>query len=260
MNWPEIENLESLHSPGLLVDPDRVAANIETMIAMVGGADFAGRLRPHVKTHKMRDVAELQVAAGIQKFKAATIAEADMVAAAAGQDVLLAYQLVGPNIDRFAKLIRQYPQTSFATVIDDVGVVETIAQQIGDPHRPVRLFIDVDCGMHRTGIVLGSELERLRQRIESLSGVQYAGLHVYDGHLHQPDLGERQTAVAKIIATIRDYDVTNPSPAIIGGGSPTFACWAKETNWECSPGTPVFWDVGYGESYPELRFQKRSPY
>jgi D-serine deaminase-like pyridoxal phosphate-dependent protein len=256
MNWPEIKNLESIASPGLLVDPDRVAANIQTMIAMVGGADCVGRLRPHVKTHKMPEVVRLQVAAGIQKFKAATIAEADMVAAAGGQDVLLAYQLVGPNIARFANLIQRYPNTLFSTLVDDVGVVETIAEQIGDSQRPVCLFIDVDCGMHRTGIEPGDEMERLRQRIESLAGLKYGGLHVYDGHLHQPDLGERQLAATAIIATIRDCEAVNPSPTIVGGGSPTFASWAKETAWECSPGTPVFWDVGYGDSYPDLEFQK----
>ncbi len=102
------------------------------MIAMVGGADCVGRLRPHVKTHKMPEVVRLLVAAGIQKFKAATIAEADMVAAAGGQDVLLAYQLVGPNIARFANLIQRYPKTLFSALVDDVGVVETIAEQIGD--------------------------------------------------------------------------------------------------------------------------------
>jgi D-serine deaminase-like pyridoxal phosphate-dependent protein len=256
MNWPEIENLKSTASPGLLVDPDRVAANIQTMIAMVGGANRVGRLRPHVKTHKMPEVVQLQVAAGIQKFKAATVAEADMVARAGGHDVLLAYQLVGPNLARFANLIQRYPEASFSTVVDDVGVVETIAEKIAEQERPVRLFIDVDCGMHRTGIELGGAMELLRQRIESLRGVQYAGLHVYDGHLHQPDLGERQSAATAIIATIRDYDATNPSPTIVGGGSPTFACWAKETDWECSPGTPVFWDVGYSDSCAELEFQK----
>lgn len=255
MNWSEIKNLESIASPGLLVDPARVAANNQTMIDMVGGADCIGRLRPHVKTHKMPDVTRLQVEAGIRKFKAATIAEADMVAAASGQDVLLAYQLVGPNLARFANLIQRYPNTLFSTLVDNIGVVETIAAQIGDSKRPVRLFIDVDCGMHRTGIVPGRDMQQLRGRIESQSGVQYAGLHVYDGHLHQGDLAVRQSAANDIIATIRHCESANPSPTIVGGGSPTFASWAKETAWECSPGTPVFWDVGYSDSYADLKFE-----
>lgn len=255
MNWPEIQNLESIASPGLLVDPDRVAANIQTMIQMVGGADDVGRLRPHVKTHKMPEVIRMQVAAGIDKFKAATIAEAAMVAAAGGRDVLLAYQLVGPNLGRFADLIQRFPHTRFSTLVDDLGVVEMIDQQLGDPRRPLSLFIDVDCGMHRTGIEPEAGLVALRKRIDSLSGVQYAGLHVYDGHLHQPELNARQAAAGPIIDTIRQLEQANPSPTVVGGGSPTFGIWARETAWECSPGTPVFWDVGYGTAYPDLEFQ-----
>ena len=254
MNWPEIKNLESIASPGLLVDAAAVTRNIQAMIDMVGGPKQASRLRPHVKTHKMPEVVRLQVAAGITKFKTATIAEAEMTAAAGGQDVLLAYQPVGPNVGRLAALIDRYPKTSFAAITDDIGVAETLAQCVGNPDRPLRLLIDVDCGMHRTGIELGPAMDRLRRRIESLPGISYAGLHVYDGHLHAPSLDERKAAANQIIKKIRDYDSIHASPTIVGGGSPTFACWAGETNWECSPGTPVFWDAGYGDSYPDLEF------
>jgi D-serine deaminase-like pyridoxal phosphate-dependent protein len=253
MNWQEITNLETVASPGLLVDAERVASNIQAMIDVVGGQ--ASRLRPHVKTHKMPDVIRLQMHAGITKFKVATIAEAEMVAGAGGLDVMLSYQPVGPNVDRLAKLIDHYENTTFATVTDSINVVETLANKFTDPGRPLRLFIDVDCGMHRTGIELGPDLDRLRGRIEKSSpGLQYAGLHVYDGHLHAPSLEERRSAAREIIATLTQYDRENPSPAIVGGGSPTFAIWAAETSWDCSPGTPVFWDVGYGSSYPDLEF------
>ena len=69
------------------------------MVDMAGGAS---RLCPHVKTHKMAEVVRLQQAAGIDRFKCATIAEAEMLARCPAKDVLLAYQMVGPNADRFA--------------------------------------------------------------------------------------------------------------------------------------------------------------
>lgn len=252
MNWRRIKGLDAVASPGLLVDADRVEQNIERMVAIVGGEP--SRLRPHVKTHKMPAVVQLELAAGISKFKAATIAEAEMVATEGGKDVLLAYPVVGPNIERLAGLITRHPATSFAAVTDNIAVAETLAERFGDSAEPLRVFIDVDCGMHRTGIEFGPGLDRLRERIESLPGLQYAGLHVYDGHLHDPSLDERKSAAGKIIATLRDYDRTHPSPTIIGGGSPTFALWAEQTSWECSPGTTVFWDVGYGSNYPDLEF------
>src|SRR4051812_34412648 len=90
-------------SPSLLIDRSLVRGNLEAMIAMARGA---GRLRPHVKTHKMPALVRMCEAMGIRKHKCATIAEAEMVAAAGGTDVLLAYPLVGPNIARLARLVR----------------------------------------------------------------------------------------------------------------------------------------------------------
>tara|TARA_Y100000588_G_C14008086_1_gene818704 strand:- start:496 stop:846 length:351 start_codon:yes stop_codon:yes gene_type:complete len=85
--------LEAIPSPALLIIPDRVEANVDRMLAMVGGD--ATRLRPHVKTHKMAEVLRLQVAKGIAQFKCATIAEAEMTAMAGG-----ARRLVGSPAGR----------------------------------------------------------------------------------------------------------------------------------------------------------------
>ena len=134
MDWKPISGLESIPSPGLLVDADRVTNNIHTMIDIVGSSNV-GRLRPHVKTHKMSEVVRMQLDAGITKFKAATIAEAQMIAQAGGADVLIAYQMVGPNISRLGQLIEQFPETSFATVTDDIPVAEQLADQIGNLNR-----------------------------------------------------------------------------------------------------------------------------
>jgi D-serine deaminase-like pyridoxal phosphate-dependent protein len=108
--------------------------------------------------------------------------------------------------------------------------------------------------MHRTGIELGPRLRPLRQQIESSPALRYAGLHVYDGHLHDPSLTHRQSQVESILATVQAYDELHSSPRIVVGGSPTFDLWAHQSHWQCSPGTPLFWDVGYGTKFPELPF------
>ena len=110
--------------------------------------------------------------------------------------------------------------------------------------------------LHRTGIAFGTGLDRLRQTIEQSENLDFAGLHVYDGHLHQPEIDQRRESALQIIQRVRQYLDQNPVPTIVGGGSPTFPFWAEETDWECSPGTPVFWDVGYANSYPDLPFRK----
>lgn len=251
MTWTHVDQLAYVTSPGLLVNPELVQANVDKMIAIAGSP---ARLRPHVKTHKMPDAVRLQIDAGIKKFKAATIKEAAMVAEAGGDDVLVSYPMVGPNVKRLFDLTQRFDNTSFATIVDNVDAARSLSEAF--TNQPLKVYIDVDCGMHRTGVPLGTKLESLRTQIESLPGVQYAGLHVYDGHLHQPEIEIRRDAAQQIISTIREYDQADPSPAIIGGGSPTFPFWAEQTPWECSPGTPIFWDAGYGQAYPDLQFDK----
>ena len=104
MSWSSIANLQSVASPGLLVDPATVKANIDLMITAVGGR--ADRLRPHVKTHKMPEAIQLQSRAGITKFKAATIAEAEMIAATCDADCALGLPIGGAQCRSFSRLDR----------------------------------------------------------------------------------------------------------------------------------------------------------
>ncbi|MFM8436504.1 MAG: alanine racemase [Planctomycetia bacterium] len=114
-DWYRIANESEIPSPALLVYPERIAENLRRMIALAGRAD---RLRPHVKTHKMPEVIRLCLAAGIDRFKAATIAEAEMTAAAGGRDVLLAYPAVGPTAPRLAALARRFPAVKIRAAVD----------------------------------------------------------------------------------------------------------------------------------------------
>ncbi|MGB7342950.1 MAG: D-TA family PLP-dependent enzyme [Pirellulaceae bacterium] len=263
MDFFQLANADALPSPCLVVDVDRVQRNIAKMLQMVDGD--ATRLRPHVKTHKMPGVIELQIDSGITSFKTATLAEAQMVASVGGSDVLIAHQLVGPKIQRFHQLVQQYPDVSFAPIVDDYDIAQQIAGTFAADQKSLAIYVDVDCGMHRTGIPLGAGCDALIQKIDFLDGVKFAGLHVYDGHLHQTAWDERCIAAETIIADVREFLKQYPSAQVVGGGSPTFAVWAKQADckqadckqadWQCSPGTPVFWDVGYGRAYPDLEFE-----
>ena len=107
-SWYLVDDINEIDSPALLIYKDRVQHNIALAIQIVGDAD---RLRPHVKTHKSPEAVKLMLAAGITKFKCATIAEAEMLAMIDAPDVLLAYQPVGPKLGRFISLIKKYPST-----------------------------------------------------------------------------------------------------------------------------------------------------
>jgi len=254
--WYEIANVNEIPSPALAFYPERIEENIRQMIRIAGRA---GRLRPHVKTHKTPEIVRLQLKHGITRFKCSTIAEAEMTAAAGAPDVLLAMQPVGPAIARFFALKRKFPGTSFSAVVDSEEVVVNIARAAAGSGADARLWLDVNSGMDRTGIAPGDEAVRLYRLIQESNGLTAAGLHVYDGHIHESDPAARarqcDDEYAAIDAMIHSLQAAGLHvPAVVAGGSPTFPVHAKRAGVELSPGTPLLWDAGYAASYPDLDF------
>lgn len=256
--WYAVGNLEQIASPALLVYRDRVEDNIRRMIARAGGT---GRLRPHVKTHKMAEVARLHLLGGITRFKCATIAEAEMLGRVEAPDVLLAYQPVGPNMRRFVELARAFPRTRFSTLVDNAETARELgaAGLRASPPITATVYLDVDCGMHRSGAQLDDGTLGLYQALSGLSGLRVAGVHAYDGHIHTPDPARRQAECNEAFTPLlawREAVVKAglPRPVVVAGGTPTFPWHAARNDFECSPGTCVFWDAGYQRHFPDLDF------
>lgn len=255
--WYLVENADDIPSPALLIYRARVEANLRQMVAIAGGAE---RLRPHVKTHKLAEVTRLQMAAGTTRFKCATIAEAEMVASCGARDVLLAFQPVGPNVGRLRQLAERFSETSFSTVVDDEAALERISAGFNDAPAPLDLLLDLDVGMHRSGIAPGRRAADLYARIAAVPGVRQGGVHAYDGHIRDFDLQARAAAADRAFAPVRDLVAAlrgdgHAVPRIVVGGTPTFPVHAPRDGVELSPGTCVFWDAGYGASLPDLPFQ-----
>ncbi len=252
--WPE--NAAEIPSPALLIDLAAVDRNLARMLAIAGRPD---RLRPHVKTHKLPQLIRRQLTLGITKFKCATIAEAEMVADCGAPDVMLAGQPVGPNVPRLLALARRFPATRFSTMADDEGAIRELSRQAAEAGVTIDVFLDLDVGQHRTGIAPGPRAAQLYRLISALPGLRTAGLHAYDGHIHDSDLATRIVAcetayepVEALRAELVRADL--PVPRIVAGGTPTFPIHALR-GVECSPGTCVLWDAGYGTKMPDLLFE-----
>ncbi len=199
------------------------------------------------------------LAHGIRKFKAATIAEAEMCAMAGAPDVLLAYPPVGPRADRLADLAREHPATRFSVVVDDPGVARALSSVAVSRGLELEVLVDIDCGQHRTGIAPGEGAVALYRLLASLPGLRPGGLHVYDGHLHDRDPVERRRRCDEAfapVARLRDQllQAGLPVPRVVAGGTPTFPIHAGRPEVECSPGTCVFWDHGYATNLPDLDY------
>lgn len=252
-------HIHELLSPSLLVYPKLIGQNLDAMIRVAGSVT---RLRPHCKTHKMREVVSMQLARGITKHKCATLMEAEMLAECGVKDILLAYNVVGPNIARVVRLLERWPEVKFACTGDYLPAVAELGAAVSAIGRTVEVLLDIDVGMHRTGAAAGPQAIELYRMIAKTPGIKSGGLHVYDGHNHQPDLADRRTAAReawRIASALRDQleQQDLPVPRIVCGGTPTFPVFAEidDPAIELSPGTTVLHDKGYGGNFPDLPFE-----
>ncbi|MEO1450972.1 MAG: D-TA family PLP-dependent enzyme [Bacteroidota bacterium] len=254
--WYYLEDPNAIDSPALLVNPDQVRHNIDHAIQIAG--DVA-RLRPHIKTHKSPQVIQMHLNRGIRKFKCATIAEAEMLAKAGADQVLLAYQPVGPRLERLLALIAHYPAVRFAALVDDMNVLQAAGSTAQARNLTLSLWLDLDVGMGRTGIKPGAAAMDLWRALTDHPHLESGGWHAYDGHFRQPDFEARRVASDAAFKAVEEMLASLPAdlprPIIVAGGSPTFPVHVRRTQVELSPGTYPYWDAGYGEGLPDLPFE-----
>lgn len=254
--WYWIDDVAQLDTPALVLYPDRVKQNIALLKSTIGDVN---RLRPHVKTNKSREASRLLLEAGIQKFKCATIAEAEMLAIIGAPDVLLAYQPNEVKMHRLLALMNAYPETQFSCLVDNSITARELSDLAVAAGLVVPVYIDLNVGMNRTGIAPGGAVLTLYTELDQLPGVRPVGLHAYDGHLRNSDLAIRAAqcdAAFWPVQLLRETLMARgfAKPVIVIGGSPTFPIHAKRPDVECSPGTFIYWDKGYQTILPEQAF------
>lgn len=254
-----VEDVSEIHSPGLLVYLDIVKSNLAEMINVAGGA---GRLCPHCKTHKTREITKLMLESGITHHKCATIAEAEMLASVGVEDVLVAYQMVGPNVVRLSHLIDTFRSTRFTTLIDNPKSLNELSAVMKTKAANVGVLIDLETGMERTGILPRMPAIELIEMAMAADGITFAGLHWYDGHNRQPDVQERE-AVAnagwKRLQQFHDQLLLSGITVnrIVAAGIGSFPVLAKapEAKLQLSPGTTIYFDAEMEEKFPEMNYQ-----
>ena len=246
---------EEIASPQLVYYKEYLLENIRHTIELAGGT---ARLWPHIKTHKMRRLVEMQITMGICRFKCATIAEAEMCAEAGAQHIAVAYPLVGPNIQRFVKLCQVFPKVHFYAVGDNTHQIELLGQAAQAAGITVQVLMDMDMGQHRTGVCL-EQAQTMYASWEQLPGVHMVGMHCYDGHRHEAEYAVRSKEVCSIDKQLEALKADLQAQGLccdicIMGGTPSFPCHAAATQEFLSPGTCIVQDAGYEAAYPDLKF------
>lgn len=254
-DWYHINNINELDTPALTVYPERVEENMRILKSFLPDVE---RLCPHVKTHKSAEITKLMMEEGINNFKCATIAEAEMLAMTGAGNIVLAYQPVGPKVIRLVNLVKKYLSSDFSCLIDNLPSAKAIAGEFEKNNLTINVFIDLNVGMNRTGIKPEDALT-LYHQCKPLNGIAIIGLHAYDGHIRDSDLNTRTQRCDEAFEPVKTLqaDIEKQSGKkmiVIAGGTPTFPIHAKRDDVLCSPGTFAYWDKGYESILPEQRF------
>ena len=175
--------LESLATPFLYVDLDRMTSNIERMA--VAARELGVRVRPHAKTHKVPEIARLQLAAGATGITLAKVSEAEIFADGGIEDVFLAYQVVAPAA--LERLVRLAGRAKLRCAVDSRAGAELLSRAAKDGGIELEVMLEIDLGIGRTGARAGAPACELAQRIADLPSLRLVGVYGFRGFAASAD-------------------------------------------------------------------------
>lgn len=244
--------LHDLPTPALVIDLDAFEANLKKMRDFY--AERKAGLRPHSKTHKCPIIARMQMELGAVGICCAKVSEAEVMLRHGLSKILISSPVVTPDkIARVIELARQSPDVQI--VLDQ----ERNARDYSDAARAAGItlpvFIDLDPGLHRTGIQPGEPALKLRETIESLPNLRFGGLQFYEGRLmHRKGFEERRKASLETFAKAVESRKLMESkgfevPILSGGGTGTYNidCEVPELD-DIQVGSYIFMDAEYRAS------------
>ncbi len=238
--------LASVSTPALVIDRERLEANIVDMAARARTAGVA--LWPHGKTHKCAEIAALQRDAGAAGLTVATVAEAEYFAAAGVRDILIAYPPVGAW--RLARLTRLAASASIRVVLDDGAVLGELIDACRAAGVRIPYLWEVDCGTGRLGTAPGQATVEALTDAPRAPECPFDGLMTFGGHAYG---AEDDAALEAAAAAERDaLAVTAQAlaragiecPTRSGGTTPTIHRLRPGSGLtEARPGNYVFYDA-----------------
>jgi len=245
----------ALPTPAALVDLATLDANIATMAAFF--AEHPAVLRPHAKTHRAPAVARRQLAAGAVGVTCAKVGMAEAMVDGGVGDVFIANQVVAPGA--IARLCALGQRARVRVIADDAGNVAQLGAAATAAGITLPVLIEIDAGMGRCGTPPGAPALALATGIARTSGLAFAGIHVYEGHVVQhpdPAIRRRETELMldRALAS-RDLLLRHglPTETFTCGGTGTYAISGVYPGvTEHQSGSYVYMDPGYRDKLPEF--------
>jgi D-serine deaminase-like pyridoxal phosphate-dependent protein len=236
--------ISDVDTPALLVNLDCLRANLDRMAHLARNADL--KLRPHTKTHKTVEIAKMQLEAGASGITVAKLGEAEVMADAGVDDILIAHEIVGgAKIERLVELAKR---VRIAVGVDSLEAATPLSMMFAQQGIRLRVLVEVDIGLRRCGIQPDSVVDFVRS-INALPGLNLVGLFAYPGHVYAAR-GENEVAgiaayECRVMGDLaqRVAHLASVANWVSGGSTPTAPHYHPECGLtEMRPGTYVFND------------------
>jgi D-serine deaminase-like pyridoxal phosphate-dependent protein len=216
-------------TPVAVIDMDRVERNIARVQKACDAAGVANR--PHIKTHKSPMLAKLQIEAGAKGITCQKIGEAEIMAAAGIDDILITYNLLGE--EKMARLGALQAKAHMTVAADNPVVVANLTQAAAASGRPLSVVVECDTGRKRAGVETPAEAIALARKIADSKGLTFAGFMLYPT---ETGWAEAQKFYDEALAGVRASMVST-------GGSPNLKNLGKlKGATEHRPGTYIYND------------------
>jgi len=244
-----LEQILELHpfieTPALIVDLQQLEKNIKDMQNLANKNSV--KLRPHIKTHKSVIISQLLLKHGAVGLTVAKVGEAEVMAEAGISDIFIANQIVHPlKLKRLKKLHETINISVGIDHIDQIGLIEKL---FNDSSNPLKVLIEVDCGLHRCGILPGKSLVELALEINKSKGLVLEGIFTHAGQVYASESKDEIRRIGNLEAStmeesailLRDYGISLNVVSV--GSTPTVAYSSKNPLvTEIRPGNFVFYD------------------
>ena len=163
-------------TPCAVIDMDKVECNIARIQKACDAAGVANR--PHIKTHKSPMLAKLQVAAGARGITCQKLGEAEVMAEAGIDDILISYNLLGE--EKMARLGALQAKANMTVAADNLVVIAGLPQAARASGRPLSVVVECDTGRKRAGVETPAEAIALAREIAASKGLTFSGFMLYD--------------------------------------------------------------------------------
>ena len=242
---------EEIDTPALLVDLERFESNIRRLsgICRENGIQW----RPHSKSHKSPEIAQLLLNAGASGITCAKLSEAELMAAHGIGDILVANSIVTPV--KLQRLVAVQSRARVLSTIDSATVLERMEDAALSAEATIPLLIDLNIGMERTGVQPGQPALELARAIESRRGLQLCGITGYEGHVidierQDEKIRQCQAALGHLIDTRDLLEANGIAVGIVSaGGTGCYDITAAHPGiTELQAGEGIFMDNLYRDS------------